>query len=101
MSKDFNQYYYRQAFKAIKIREEHTIYLDKNYRSVYVSNINNVQLFDSLFHFPPRANYNSVCSPCSSICLLRQIEPLRKGSKLHWEGYLLITIMLLIVGTGA
>ena len=48
-------------------------------RTLYVSNINTdcVQLFDSLFHTPPRANYNncnSVCSPLSIIHLLRQVK---------------------------
>ena len=43
--------------------------------------------FDSLFHSPPRANYNSICSPRSFIHLLRQVKiRIKKSSELHWEG---------------
>ena len=73
---------------------------------MYVSNINThcVQLFDSLFHTPPRANYNncnSVCSPRSIIHLLRQVKLIGKSGELHWEDYQLKTTLLLIVGTDA
>ena len=60
-----------------------------------------VQLFESLFHTPPRANYNSVCTPCGIIHLLRQIKLIGKSGELHWEDYQLKTTLLLIVGTGA
>ena len=55
-------------------------------RTLYVSNINTVcvQLFDSLFHTPPRANYNSVCSPCSIIHLLRQVQLIGKSGELNF-----------------
>ena len=60
---------------------------------IYI-NTDCVQLFDSLFHTPPRANYmlyycNSVCSPCSIIHLLRQVKLIGKSGELHWEDYLL------------
>ena len=72
-------------------------------RTLYVSNINTdcVQLFDSLFHTPPRANYNSVCSPRSIIHLLRQVKLIGKSGELHWEDYQLKTTLQLIVGTNA
>ena len=56
-------------------------------RTLYVSNINTdcVQLFDSLFHTPPQANYNSVCSPRSIIHLLRQVKLIGKSGQLNWE----------------
>ena len=71
--------------------------------TLYVSNINTdcVQLFDSLFHTPPRANYNSVCLPRGIIHLLRQVKLIGKSGELHWEDYQLKTILLLIVGTDA
>ena len=73
---------------------------------MYVSNINThcVQLFDSLFHTPPRANYNncnSVCLPRSIIRLFRQVKLIGKSGELHWEDYQLKTTLLLIVGTDA
>ena len=57
-------------------------------RTLYVSNVNAdcVQLFDSLFHTPPRANYNSVCLPRSIIHLWRQKSGKSgKSGELHWE----------------
>ena len=68
-------------------------------RTLYVSNINTdcVQLFDSLFHTPPRANYNSaVRSPRSIIDLLNQVKLNGKSGELHWEDYLLKTTLLLL-----
>ena len=47
--------------------------------------------FDSLFHSPPRANYNSVCSPRSFIHLLRQVKTRIKkavnyiGKVIYWK----------------
>ena len=72
-------------------------------RTLYVSNINTdcVQLFDSLFHTPPRAHYSSVCSPRSIIHLLRQVKLIGKSGELHLEDYQLKTTLLLIVGTDA
>ena len=72
-------------------------------RTLYVSNINTdcVQLFDSLFHTPPLANYNSVCSPRSIIHLLRQVKLIGKSGELHWEDYQLKTTLLLIIGKDA
>ena len=55
--------------------------------TLYVSNKNTVQLFNSLFHFPPQAN-NKNCSPCIFIHVLRQVQLVRKRSELLWEGYL-------------
>ena len=57
------------------------------FRTLYVSNINTdcVQLFNSLFHTSPRANYNSVCSPRSIIHLLRQVKLIGKSGELHLE----------------
>ena len=55
-------------------------------RTLYVSNINTdcVQLFDSLFHTPPRANYSSaVRSPRSIIHLLSQVKLNEKSGELH------------------
>ena len=73
-------------------------------RTLYVSNINTdcVQLFDSLFHTPPWANYNSAVRPPRSIIhLLSQVKLNGKSGELHWEDYLLKTNLLLIVGTDA
>ena len=55
-------------------------------------------MYDSLFHTPPRANYNSVCSPLNIIHLSRQVKLIGKSGELHWEDYQVITTLLLIVG---
>ena len=55
--------------------------------TLYVSNKNTVQVFNSLFHSPPQTN-NKVCSPCIFIHVLRQVKLVRKRSELLWEGYL-------------
>ena len=73
MPKDFNQSTSLESYLKLQwvYSNTSTIII----RALYVnSNINTdcVQLFDSLFHTPPRANYNnfnSVCSPCSIIHL--------------------------------
>ena len=56
-------------------------------RTLYVSTINTdcVQLFNSPFHTPPRANYNSVCYPRSIVRLLRQVKLIGKSGELHLE----------------
>ena len=101
MPKDFNQSTSLESYLKLQwvYSNTSTIII----RTLYVSNINTdcVQLFDSLFHTPPRANYNSVCSPRSIIHLLRQVKLIGKSGELHWEDYQLKTTLLLIVGTDA
>ena len=101
MTKDFNQSTSLESYLKLQwvYSNTSTIII----RTLYVSNINTdcVQLFDSLFHTPPRANYNSVCSPRSIIHLLRQVKLIGKSGELHWEDYQLKTTLLLIVGTDA
>ena len=101
MPKDFNQSTSLESYLKLQwvYSNTSTIII----RTLYVSNINTdcVQLFDSLFHTPPRANYNncnSVCSPRSIIHLLRQVKLIGKSGELHWEDYQLKTTLLLIVG---
>ena len=96
MPKDFNQSTSLESY----------LKLQWVYSNTQIPNINTdcLQLFDSLFHTPPRANYNncnSVCSPRSIIHLLRQVKLIGKIGELHWENYQLKTILLLIVGTEA
>ena len=57
-------------------------------------NTGRVQLLDSLFHTPRRANY-TVCSPRSIIRLLRRVKLIGKSGELHWEDYLPKTTLLL------
>ena len=106
MPKDFNQSTSLESYLKLQWVYSNTSRII--IRTLYVSNINTdcVQLFDSLFHTPPRANYmqyycNSVCSPCSIIHLLRQVKLIGKSGELHWEDYQLKTTLLLIVGTDA
>ena len=87
MSKDFNQSTSLESYLKLQ-----WVYINTSViiiRTLYVSNniINTdcVQLFNSLFHTPPRANYNSVCSPRSIIHLLRQVKLIGKSGELHWE----------------
>ena len=87
MSKDFNQSTSLGSYLKLQ-----WIYINTSViiiRTLYVSNniINTdcVQLFNSLFHTPPRANYNSVCSLRSIIHLLRQVKLIGKSGELHWE----------------
>ena len=86
MPKDFNQSTSLESYLKLQwvYSNTSTIII----RTLYVSNINTdcVQLFDSLFHTPPRANYNncnSVCSPRSIIHLLRQVKLIGKSGELH------------------
>ena len=72
MAKDFNQSTSLESYLKLQWVYSNTSTI--TIHALYVSNINTdcVQLFDSLFHTPPRANYNnfnSVCSPCSIIHL--------------------------------
>ena len=101
MPKDFNQSTSLESYLKLQwvYSNTSTIII----RTLYVSNINTdcVQLFDSLFHTHPLANYNSVCSPRSIIHLLRQVKLIGKSGELHWEDYLLKTTLLLIVGADA
>ena len=104
MPKDFNQSTSLESYLKLQwvYSNTSTIII----RTLYVSNINTdcVQLFDWLFHTPPRPNYNncnSVCSPCSIIHLLRQVKLIGKSGELHWEDYQLKTTLLLTVGTDA
>ena len=101
MPKDFNQSTSLQSYLELR-----WVYSNTSIRIVrtrYVSNINSdcLQLFDYLFHTPPQAHYNSVCSPRSIIHLLRQVKLIGKSGELHWEDYLLKTTLLLIVGADA
>ena len=103
MPKDFNQSTSLESNLKITIG-----IVDSNTSTIiistlYVSNINTdcVQLFDSLFHTPPQANYNSVCSPRSIIHLLRQVKRIGKSGELHSEDYQLKKTLPLIVGTDA
>ena len=100
MPKDFNQSTSLESYLKLQ-------WVDSNTSTIiictlYVYNINTdcvqVQLFDSLFHTPPRANYNSVCSPRSTLTFLRQVKLIGKSGELHWEDYQLKTTLLLIVG---
>ena len=86
MPKDFNQSTSLESYLKLQwvYSNTSTIII----RTLYVSNINTdcVQLFDSLFHTPPRANYNncnSVCSPRSIIHLLRQVKLIGKSGELQ------------------
>ena len=126
MPKDFNQSTSLESYLKLHWVDSNTSTII--IRTLYVSNINTdcVQLFDSLFHTPPQANYNncnSVCSPCSIIHLLRQVKLIGKSGelhfswsqrffsrrkikknlwdqgKLHWEDYQLKTTLLLLDGT--
>ena len=103
MPKDFNQSTSLQSY--LKLQWVYSNTSVRIVRTPYVSNINSdcVQLFDYLFHTPPQAHYNSVCSPRSIIHLLRQviIKLIGKSGELHWEDYLLKTTLLLIVGEDA
>ena len=100
MPKDFNQSTSLESYLKLQwvYSNTSTIII----RTLYVSNINTdcVQLFDSQFHTPPRANYkncNSVCSPCSIIHILRQVKLIGKSGELnYWEDYQLKTTLLLI-----
>ena len=78
MPKDFNQSTSLESYLKLQWVYSNTSIII--IRTLYVSNINTdrVQLFDSLFHTPPPANYNSVCSPCSIIHLLRQVKLIEK-----------------------
>ena len=103
MPKDFNQSTSLESYLKLQwvYSNTSTIII----RTLYVSNINTdcVQLFDSLFHTPPRANHsncNSVCSP-RSIIHLRQVKLIGKSGELHWEDYQLKITLLLIIGTDA
>ena len=104
MPKDFNQSTSLESYLKLQwvYSNTSTIII----RTLYVSNINTdcVQLFDSLFHTPPRANYNncnSVCSPRSIIHLLRQVKLIGKSGELYWEDNQMKKTLLLIVGTDA
>ena len=101
MPKDFNQSTSIESYLKLQWVYSNTSIII--IRTLYVSNINTdcVQLFDSLFHTPPRANYNSVCSPRSIIHLLRQVKLIGNSGELHWKDYPLNTTQLLIVGTDA
>ena len=93
----------QRVFKAILNYNGYTV-IPILIRTLYVSNINTdrrVELFESLFHTHPRANYNSICSPRSIIHLLRQVKLIGKSGELHWEDYLLKPSLLLIVGADA
>ena len=98
MPKDFNQSTSLQSY--LKLQWVYSNTSIRIVRTPYVSNINSdcVQLFDYLFHIPPQAHYNSVCSPRSIIHLLRQVKLIGKSGEVHWEDYLLKTTLLLIVG---
>ena len=103
MPKDFNQSTSLESYLKLQWVYSKTSTI---IRTLYVSNINTdcAQLFDLLFHTPPRANYNncnSVCSPSGNIHLLRQVKPIGKSGELHWEDYQLKTTLLFIVGTDA
>ena len=105
MLKDFNQSTSLESYLKLQwvYSNTSTVFI----RTLYVSNVNTdcVQLFDSLFHTPPLANYSncsSVCSPCSVIHPLRQVKLIGKSGELHiWEDYQLKTTLLLIVGMDA
>ena len=86
MTEDFNQSTSLESYLKLQWAYSNTSTII--IRTQYVSNTNTdcVQLFDSLFHTPPRANYNncnSVCSPRSIILLLRQVKLIGKSGKLH------------------
>ena len=68
MPKDFNQSTSLENYLKLQWMHSNTSIII--IRTLYVSNINTdcVQLFNSLFHTPPRrANCNSVCSSRSII----------------------------------
>ena len=98
MPKDFNQSTSLESHLKLQWVDSDTSTI--TIRTLYVSNINTdcVQMYDSLFHTPPRANYNSVCSPLNIIHLSRQVKLIGKSGELHWEDYQVITTLLLIVG---
>ena len=98
MPKDFNQSTSLESYLKLQWVYSNTSII--MIRTLYVSNINTdcVQLFDSLFHTPPQANCNSVCSPHSIVHLLRQLKLIGKSGELHWELRLSTTLQL-IVGT--
>ena len=100
MPKDFNQSTSLESYLKLQwvYSNTSTILIP----TLYVSNINTdcVQLFDLVFHTPPRANYNncnSVCSPCSIIHLLTQVKLIGKSGELHWEDDQLKTTLLLMI----
>ena len=101
MPKDFNQSTSLESYLKLQwvYSNTSTIIIC----TLYVSNINTdcEQLFDSLFHTPPRANHNSVSSPHSIIHLLKQVKLIGESGELHWEDYQLKTTLLMIVGTDA
>ena len=86
MPKDFNQSTSPESYLKLQLVDSNTSTIIIS--TLFVSNINTdcVQLFDSLFHTPPRANYSSsVCSHRSIIHLLRQVKLIGKSGELHWE----------------
>ena len=88
MPKDFNHSTSLESYSNLKWVYSNTSIII--IRRLYVSKLNTdcVQLFDSLFHTPPRANYNncnSVCLRRSIIHLLRQVKLIGKSGELHWE----------------
>ena len=101
MPKDFNESTSLESHLKLQWVDSNTSTI--TIRTLYVSNINTdcVQMYDSLFHTPSRANYNSVCSPRSIIHFLIQVKLIGKSGELHWEDYQLKTTLLLIVGTDA
>ena len=78
MPKDFNQSTSLESYLKLQWAYRNTSIII--ICTLFVSNINTdrVQLLDSLFHIPPWAHYNSVCSPCSIIHLLWQVKLIEK-----------------------
>ena len=78
MPKDFNQSTSLESYLKLQwvCSNTSTIII----HTLYVFNINTdcVQLFDSLFHTPPRANYNN----CNSVCLHHSLF---EASKTDWK----------------
>ena len=91
MPKDFNQSTSLESHLKLQWVDSNTSTI--TIRTLYVSNINTdcVQMYDSLFHTPPRANYNSVCSPLNIIHLSRQVKLIGKSGELHWRVWELLT----------
>ena len=91
MPKDFNQSTSLESHLKLQWVDSNTSTI--TIRTLYVSNINTdcVQIYDSLFHTPPRANYNSVCSPLNIIHLSRQVKLIGKSGELHWRVWELLT----------
>ena len=83
MPKDFNHSTSLESYSNLKWVYSNTSIII--IRTLYVSKLNTdcVQLFDSLFHTPPRANDNSVCLPRSIIHLLRQVKLIGKSGELQ------------------